>query len=358
MYTIVGLGLQRQRSQELSHACLGIVDIVRVLRQDDIVYIFRSCIESSGTGIEGEGRSALVGDLSGASLMPPVHQVEPTKQNLRLMILEDVLYFHPECKGHIEPSRDATTAMMALSSIPAGSLTGVSGSSSGHMSSLKEAAAAGSPIPPPAAKPSASAATTEELERVVAEEGKERRHQAMQKAEATRVPIAANDDGSQKERAWPPEETARLTSGAEARPGWAGDSDDGGVEEAVVLTSVAVARSGDRGKGGTATPGFSRREGSGSVGGDAGGGGGVGGGEGEIGTGNAVPADDVHGDGSATVQGGVEEDEKAQEQEVGEHQTKAGNEKVSVVDETYHAKTDSRASNISRRAWRCGSPTR
>lgn len=38
------------------------------------------------------------------------HQVEMSKHKLRLSILEDVLHYHPDCKGLIQPTVDATTA--------------------------------------------------------------------------------------------------------------------------------------------------------------------------------------------------------------------------------------------------------
>lgn len=257
--------------------------------------------------------------------------MEPTKHNLRLMVMEDVLHYHPECKGLVEPSVDAATAMAVLVSAergtarapssPTDSPTGISSSSSGRVTpSSKEAPAAGSLTPPPAAKSSTSKITMEDLKHVIAEDGQNRRQQAIENVEGSRVPITANarsvdsgackddDGGSQEEPAWPPKETER-------RPGWAWESGDGDFEErevTVVLPSVAVGRSGGGSR--IVKPKISRFEGDTAAGGSGGGyamfpplgtagigdtrgGGGGDGGE----------------DGNSALLGGVQGDENAQE---------------------------------------------
>lgn len=167
-----------------------------------------------------------------------MYQVEPTKHNLRLMVLEDVLHYHPEGKGLIEHSPDAATAMIAPVSaerggarappIPADSPTGITSSSrSGcESSSSKDATAAGSLTPTLTAKPPDAAAALQDIPGSIPEEevGQERPQQTMQEVEARRVPAAADapefteakesagkddDDGPQGEPAWPPDETKR-----------------------------------------------------------------------------------------------------------------------------------------------------
>lgn len=312
-------------------------------------------------------------------------QVEPTKHNLRLMVLEDVLHYHPECKDLFEPPTDAATARAVrvstergdaeAPSSSTGSLTGIaissSSSSSGSgrvASSSNEAVAAGYvPHPLRVAKPPASAAATEELLPAIAEEGaRERRRHAMQGVEASRAPVAADAPEpteakgaavKEEELAWPPEETVGPAFGG--RPGWAGDSRDGNFEGAggeVMLAAVAAAdKSGDGGRGGAVKPGMSRFEVGGDGGGGSGGGSGGGyamndfsssnigsatwgkggGGEGGNSTGNIMVPDDAHGDGGAAVLGGVDEDNKEQGHEGEEAQVKDGNGKVTQVSTTF-----------------------
>ena len=79
-----------------------------------------------------------------------LHQVELTKHNLRLLIFEDVLHYHPDCRGLIQPTLDAATAAMpdgggAQSQRPNGA---PSGDGDGNGAAASEAAGAG-PLPQP-----------------------------------------------------------------------------------------------------------------------------------------------------------------------------------------------------------------
>lgn len=72
--------------------------------------------------------------------------MELTKHNLRLLIFEDVLHYHPDCKGLIQPTLDAATAAMPVSADGGGTQSQRSnGAPSGD-----DAAGAG-PLPPPPA---------------------------------------------------------------------------------------------------------------------------------------------------------------------------------------------------------------
>lgn len=80
--------------------------------------------------------------------------MELTKHNLRLLIFEDVLHYHPDCKGLIQPTLDAATAAMPEGGGAQRPNGPPSGDSNGAVAS--EAAGAG-PLPqPPAAAGSGS----------------------------------------------------------------------------------------------------------------------------------------------------------------------------------------------------------
>ena len=293
-------------------------------------------------------------------------QVEPTKRNLRLMVLEDVLHYHPECKDLLQPPTGAATAMAVSVSAERGDARSPSsfthppsGITSGSTSSgrvaptSKEAAPAGyAPHPPTQDKPSASAAATEELLPAIAEEGgRERRHhqQAVQGAEASRALVTADapestkakgaavndDEGSQEELAWPPEETVGPAFGD--RPGWVRDSGDVGFEDgggkAVLAVAAASGRSGAGSREGTVKPEMSRFEGGagGGGGGNATLDGGDGGREGGDSVGNVPVPDDAYGGGGAAVLRGVQEDTNTQGQRGEQLQAKDGNGKVTQV---------------------------
>lgn len=177
--------------------------------------------------------------------MCPCHQVELTKHNLRLLIFEDVLHYHPDCKGLIQPTLDAATAAtMPVPDGGSGAQSSSSSSSSSRPNSMRVSSSTSTPLPPPQASdpsalppaaPSSTAAPT---------------------AIATDAAGADDDGSSHGESAWPPKEAAGPTAGLGAGPaaGWVGGGDAGDVDEATVMLA-AVSVGGGAGSNGTKTNG-------------------------------------------------------------------------------------------------------
>ncbi|CAM9203440.1 unnamed protein product [Scytosiphon promiscuus] len=183
-----------------------------------------------------------------------IEAVELTKHNLRLLIFEDVLHYHPDCKGLIQPTLDAATAAtMPVPEGPEGGSGAQSSSSSSSSSrpnsmrvssSMATATASGAPasLPPPqAADPSAPAALPP-----VAPSST-----AAPATTATDASGAEDDGSSHGESAWPPREAAGPTAGLGAGPaaGWVGGGGSGDVEEATVMLAAVSVGAGAGGNG-------------------------------------------------------------------------------------------------------------
>lgn len=195
--------------------------------------------------------------------------MELTKHNLRLLIFEDVLHYHPECRGLIQPTLDAATAATTPVSdagggqplpsrqhgTPGGGDIGSSnGSSRGRAASPSEALSSSSSSaslpPPPAGTASGSAATTGAGATVppattgATSNTTEAAPNAMAKNAAAAAGGNQDDNSSQGEAAWPPK-VSHIENGAEA--GWAGGgggSDQDAPEATVMLSAVSVGDSG------------------------------------------------------------------------------------------------------------------
>lgn len=176
--------------------------------------------------------------------------MELTKHNLRLLIFEDVLHYHPECRGLIPPRTNALAAAGGTSSQPSsrpssGSGYPILGNQSSRAStggrprsrssaSTPRVSVSGSPPPP--------SSSTERLSSV-GRHGARTPLPAPPVAGTARLAIGggADEDGSP---AWPPVEAAGPSAGLAAGPaagaaGWAGD---GVADDAVVLAAAATVR--------------------------------------------------------------------------------------------------------------------
>eukprot|EP00903_Cladosiphon_okamuranus_P012703 g11877.t1 len=173
-----------------------------------------------------------------------IEAVELTKHNLRLLIFEDVLHYHPDCKGLIQPTLDAATAAIpdAGGVQPHRPNGAHSGDGSGAMAS--EAAVAGS-LPQPPAAGSGAGSRAMASANVAANCGG-----AMNESTISAATAATGGEDSQE---WPPREAPAPGSARRvgAGPGWTGsgsgvngDVDVDADSATVMLAAVSVGASG------------------------------------------------------------------------------------------------------------------
>lgn len=170
-------------------------------------------------------------------------QVELTKHNLRLLIFEDVLHYHPECRSLIFPGH-ATTMAAAASSSDGGQTTCPN---SGRMP-----ADASSQPPPPPESANLSATSNGSIATTITNNAGGGQPTSLSKARGNGTKRAAGEDeGLEAEPAWPPNEAAGPKAGLEAGPaaGAAGWTGDGTAEDAVTLSAVSVGGGGGVGNG-------------------------------------------------------------------------------------------------------------
>ncbi|CAM9116204.1 unnamed protein product [Ectocarpus sp. 13 AM-2016] len=198
-----------------------------------------------------------------------IEAVELTKHNLRLLIFEDVLHYHPECRGLIQPTLDAATAATTPVSdagggqtlpsrqhgIPGGGDIGSSnGSNRGRAASPSESlSTASAPAPPPPAGAASGSAATAAAGATLPPSTTEATSNTTSAAPNAMAKNAASgggldDNSSQGEAAWPPK-VSHIENGAAA--GWAGGGGGGGSDqdapEATVMLSTVSVSVGDSG---------------------------------------------------------------------------------------------------------------
>lgn len=171
-------------------------------------------------------------------------QVELTKHNLRLLIFEDVLHYHPECRGLIPPRHNAPTAPVTPAT------AGVPSTSSSSPSTTTAAPAPTSQQPPRSGNSNngrTTSRTTSSTPRVSISSSPTPPIGANASTNplpgAPPPPRGDDEEGLDGVPAWPPAEAAGPSAGLEAGPsaGAAGWSGEGATDDGVVMAARGVA---------------------------------------------------------------------------------------------------------------------